>query len=167
MAKLILKTSKQHSLNDSENIDLGNLNFDLTQFKIPQTMVVQKEGSSNRVVKEKNSVGELVETGKYNVFFEVYDRAFIEIILSNGGTEIGSPTTIVIEGQDSLPILDNYEDGEFIPISFNNLKVKPKKIQKKIFVGQGKPMAESWVFADIKVVADSYVIGDINDPKAK
>lgn len=167
MSKLILKTSKQVSLNDTETVNLGDLNLDLAQFKLPQAMVVQKEGYSSRVVKEKNSVGELVETGKYNVFFEIYDRAFIEIILSNGGTEIGSPTTIVIEDQDSLPILDSYEDGEFIPITFTNLKVKPKKIQKKIFVGQGKPMAESWIFADIKVVADSYVIGDTNESKAK
>ncbi|ODJ72296.1 peptidase [Brochothrix thermosphacta] len=167
MSKLILKSSKLHSLNDSENVDLGVYNLDLAQFKLPKAMVVQKEGTSSRVVKEKNSVGELVETGKYNLFFEVYDRAFIEIILNNGGTEIGSPTTIVIEGQDSLPILDNYEDGEFIPITFTNLNVRPKKVQKKIFVGQGKPMAESWIYADIKVVADSYVTGDVNEPKAK
>lgn len=71
MAKLILKTSKQHSLNDSENIDLGNLNFDLTQFKIPQTMVVQKEGSSNRVVKEKILLANLLKL-ESTMFFLKY-----------------------------------------------------------------------------------------------
>lgn len=167
MSKLILKTSKLHSLNDSESINLGELDLDLTQFKVPKIMIVQKEGVSNKLVKEKNANGELVETGKVNLFFEIYDRSFVEMILNNGGNEIGSPITVIVEQQDDIPILDSYEDGEFIPIIFSNLKVKPKKIQKKIFVGQGKPMAESWIFADVKVIADSYVLGDVNEPKAK
>lgn len=167
MGKLILKTSKLHSLNDTETVDLGVLDLDLNQFKIPKAMLVQKEGVSNRVVKEKNANGELVETGKVNVFFEIYDRSFVELILNNGGNEIGSPITIVVEQQDDIPIFDNYDDGEFVPITFTNLKVKPKKIQKKIFVGQGKPMAESWIFADIKVIADNYTLGEINEPKPK
>lgn len=53
MSKLILKSSKLHSLNDSENVDLGVYNLDLAQFKLPKAMVVQKEGTSSRVVKEK------------------------------------------------------------------------------------------------------------------
>lgn len=167
MSKLILKTSKLHSLNDTETVDLGALDLDLNQFKIPKAMLVQKEGVSNRVVKEKNANGELVETGKVNVFFEIYDRSFVELILNNGGNEIGSPITIVVEQQDDIPIFDSYVEGEFVPITFTNLKVKPKKIQKKIFVGQGKPMAESWIFADIKVIADSYTLGEINEPKPK
>ncbi|MGR5952361.1 hypothetical protein ACT7DP_05510 [Bacillus paranthracis] len=81
--------------------------------------------------KEKNLNGELVETGKYAITFKVYDRPFIELVLQNGGTEIGSPITVVIEKQDSLPIFDDYEDGEFIPISFTGLKVKPKKGAKE------------------------------------
>lgn len=55
----------------------------------------------------------------------MYDRSFIELILEN---------------QDSIPILDNYEDGEFIPITFEKMSISRKKIQKKLFVGQGKPM---------------------------
>ncbi|MBO6386490.1 peptidase [Enterococcus casseliflavus] len=167
MTKLILKNSKLQALNDSENINIGELKFEMNQFKIPKSMVVQKEGLTTRIVKEKNAVGELVETGQYNIFFEVYDRSFIELILENGGTEIGSPITIVVENQDSIPILDNYEDGEFIPITFEKMSILPKKIQKKLFVGQGKPMAESWVFDDVKVISENFVLGNTVENKGK
>lgn len=158
MGKLILKTSKLHSLNDSENIDLGNFHFDIAQFKVPKEMVIQKDGFSARVEKEKNSVGESVETGKVTLSFKVYDRQFIELIIQNGGSEIGSPITVVVEGQDEIQNLDHFEDGEFISISFEGLKVKPKKIQKKVFVGQGKPMVETWQYSELKVEATSYSI---------
>ncbi len=167
MGKLILKTSKLYSLNDSENIDLGDLNFDIKQFKIPSAMLIQKDDFAARIEKEKNLNGELVETGKYTITFKVYDRPFIELVLQNGGTEIGSPITVVVEKQDSLPIFDSFEDGEFIPISFSGLKIKPKKVQKKTFVGQGKPMVDTWQYSEIKIEADSYTIGEANEPRAK
>ncbi len=168
MGKLILKTSKLHALNDSENVELGEFYFDINQFKVPTAMVVQKDSFAARIEKEKNLNGELVETGKYALTFKVYDRPFIELVLQNGGTEIGSPITIVVEKQESLPIFDNYEDGEFIPISFMGLKIKPKKVQKKAFVGQGKPMVDTWQYSEIKIEADSYTIGEVvNEPKAK
>ena len=53
MGKLILKTSKLHALNDSENIDLGNFYFDISQFKVPKAMVIQKDGFSARVEKRE------------------------------------------------------------------------------------------------------------------
>lgn len=168
MEKLILKSSKLHSLNDSENVELGDFYFDIKQFKIPTAMLVQKDDYAARIEKEKNLNGELVETGKCTVTFKVYDRPFIELVLQNGGTEIGSPITVVVEKQESLPIFDNYEDGEFIPISFTGLKIKPKKVQKKAFVGQGKPMVDTWQYSEIKIEADSYTIGEVvNEPKAK
>lgn len=167
MGKLILKTSKLYSLNESENVELGDFHFDIKQFKVPTSMLVQKDDFATRIEKEKNINGEIVETGKYSITFKIYDRPFIELVLQNGGTEIGSPIHIVVEKQDSLPIFDNYEDGEFIPISFAGLKVKPKKVQKKTFVGQGKPMVDTWQYSDIKIEADSYIIGDANEQKAK
>ncbi|MED4810397.1 peptidase [Bacillus atrophaeus] len=167
MAKLILKSSKLIALNDSENIDLGELHFDISQFKVPSAMVVQKDDFTSRVARERNANGELVETGEYIITFKVYDRSFIEMVLGNGSTEIGSPITIVVEKQDSLPIFDNYEDGEFIPITFKGLNVKPRKVQKKSFVGQGKPMVDTWQYSEIKIEADSYTIGEVNEPKAK
>jgi hypothetical protein len=167
MGKLILKSSKLYSLNDSENVDLGELNFDIKQFKIPSAMLVQKDDFSTRIEKEKNLNGELVETGKYTVSFKVYDRAFIELVLQSGSTEIGSPITVVVENQDSLPIFDDFEDGEFIPVVFNEISIKPKKVQKKTFVGQGKPMVDTWQYSETKIVAASYIIGEINEPKAK
>lgn len=167
MSKLILKSTKLHSLNDSENIELGEFFFDIKQFKVPTAMLVQKDGFTTRIEKEKNSNGELVETGKYAITFKVYDRPFIELVLQNGATEIGNPINVVVEKQDSLPILDNYEDGEFIPISFTGLKVKPKKVQKKSFVAQGKPMVDTWQYSEFKVEADSYTIGEAHEPRAK
>lgn len=48
------------------------------------------------------------------------------------------------------------------------LKIKPKKVQKKAFVGQGKPMVDTWQYSEIKIEADSYTIGEVvNEPKAK
>lgn len=167
MAKLILKSSKLISLNDSENIDLGELRFDISQFKIPSAMVVQKDDFTSKVERERNANGELVETGNYTIAFKVYDRAFIELVLQNGSTEIGSPITIVVEHQESLPIFDQYEEGEFVPITFHGIRVKPKRVQKKTFVGQGKPMIDTWQYSELKIEADSYVIGEVNEPKAK
>lgn len=167
MEKLILQSSKLHSLKESENIELGELNFDLSQFNIPKSMLIQKDGVSARIEKMKNSVGEFVETGKMTLSFKVFDRPFIELLLHNGSTEIGSPIIVVIEGQDALPNLDSYEEGEFIPISFTGLKVRPRKVQKKAFVGQGKSMVDIWQYAELKVEAESYFIGEKNEPKAK
>ena len=69
MEKLILKTSTLYNLNDSETIDLGELFFDITQFKVPLSMVVPKEGINVKLEKAKNLKGELVETGKYTLIF--------------------------------------------------------------------------------------------------
>lgn len=63
--------------------------------------------------------------------FKVYDRSFVELVLNNNGTELGSPITVVVEGQDELPILDSYEDGELIPVRFTNFSVHPRKIDRR------------------------------------
>lgn len=128
-------------------------------------MVVQKEGINAKLEKEKNLNGELVETGKISMIFKIYDLNFIKLVIQNGSTEIGSPITLVVEGQDNIPNLEAYEDGEFIPISFKDIKVKLKKVQKKIFTGQGKPMVDSWVYDELKVQADSYILGIDNEAK--
>ena len=167
MEKLILKTSTLYNLNDSETIDLGELFFDITQFKVPLSMVVPKEGINVKLEKAKNLNGELVETGKYTLIFKVYDMNFIKLVIQNGSTEIGNPITIIIEGQNDIPNLESFEDGEFIPISFKGLKVKPKKVYKKVFVGQGKAMVDAWMYDDIKIEADSYNIGKANESKEK
>ncbi|AQS08313.1 hypothetical protein CLOBY_03850 [Clostridium saccharobutylicum] len=167
MEKLILKSSTLHNLNDSESIELGDLFFDISQFKVPLSMVVPKEGINIKIEKAKNQNGELVETGKYTLSFKVYDMNFIKLVLQNGSTEIGSPITIIVEGQSNIPNLDSYEDGEFLQISFTNLKVKPKKVSKKVFVGQGKSMVDAWLYDAIKIQADSYIIGKANESKEK
>lgn len=61
---------------------------------IPSQMVVLKDDIIVRAEKIKNSVGELTETGRFNLTFKVYDRPFIEMVINNNGTEIGSPITI-------------------------------------------------------------------------
>lgn len=168
MEKLILKSSTLHNLNDSESIDLGELYFDISQFKVPVAMVTPKEGINVKLERAKNLNGELVETGKYTLSFKAYDLEFIRLVIANGATEIGNPITIVVEGQSDIPNnLESYEDGEFIPISFKGLKVKPKKVYKKVFVGQGKAMVDAWMYDDIKIEADSYTIGKVNEPKEK
>lgn len=167
MGRLILKNSNLYSLNDAEKIDLGDLKFDISQFKIPGAMVVPKEGINIKIEKEKNFNGELIETGKHTIIFSVYDRNFIELVLQNGSSEIGSPITIVVEGEKNKPVLDGYEEGEFIPIIFNKLEIKPKKVLKKTFLGTGKGNADIWQYADIKIVAESYIIGEENGAKAK
>lgn len=168
MEKLILKSSTLHNLNDSESIDLGELYFDISQFKVPVAMVTPKEGINVKLERAKNLNGKLVETGKYTLIFKVYDLNFIKLVIANGSTEIGNPITIVLEGQNDIPNnLENFEEGEFIPISFKGLKVKPKRILKKVFVGQGKSMVDAWMYDDIKIEADSYSIGKMNESKEK
>lgn len=162
MDKLILKTNTLKNLNDGK-IDIGELTFDLNQFKVPNAMVFLKEGIKVKTEKAKNLNGELVETGKYTVDFPVYDLNFIKLVIQNGSTEIGNPINIIVEGQDKIPNVDAYEEGEFIPISFNEIKVKPKKVSKKVFVGQGKSMVDAWVYDDIKIEANNYTIGKINE----
>lgn len=53
MEKLILKSTTLFNLNDSENINLGTLNFDISQFKVPNEMVVPKEEINVKIEKEK------------------------------------------------------------------------------------------------------------------
>ena len=105
MEKLILKSSTLHNLNDSESIDLGELYFDISQFKVPVAMVTPKEGINVKLERAKNLNGELVETGKYTLIFKVYDLNFIKLVIANGSTEIGNPITIVLEGQNDIPNL--------------------------------------------------------------
>jgi len=167
MEKLILKSSTLYNLNDSESIELGDLFFDISQFKVPMSMVVPKEGINVKLEKAKNLNGELVETGKYTLIFKVYDMNFIKLVVQNGSTEIGNPITIIVEGQNDIPNLESFEDGEFIPISFKGLKVKPKKVYKKVFVGQGKSMVDAWLYDAIKIEADNYIIGKANESKEK
>lgn len=162
MEKLILKNNTLKNLNDGK-MDLGELEFDKKQFNIPSALVVLKEGIKVKTEKAKNLNGELVETGKYTVDFPVYDLNFIKLVIQNGSTEIGNPISIIVEGQDKIPNVDAYEEGEFIPISFNEIKVKPKKVSKKVFVGQGKSMVDAWVYDDIKIEANNYTIGKINE----
>lgn len=66
------------------------------------------------------------------MIFKLYDLNFIKLVIANGSTEIGNPITIVLEGQSDIPNLESFEEGEFIPISFKGLKVKPKKVYKKV-----------------------------------
>ena len=66
------------------------------------------------------------------MIFKIYDLNFIKLVIANGSTEIGNPITIVLEGQSDIPNLENFEEGDFIPISFKGLKVKPKKVYKKV-----------------------------------
>lgn len=160
--KLVLKSSTLKNLNDSK-LDLGELELDIKQFKVPSAMVVLKEGIKIKTERVKNLNGELIETGKYNVDFPIYDLNFIKLVIENGSTEIGNPINIVVEGQNDKPNLESFEDGEFITISLKGLKVKPKKVSKKIFVGQGKSMVDAWVYDDIKIEADSYIIGKTNE----
>ncbi|EES50400.1 peptidase [Clostridium botulinum] len=157
MDKLVLKNSTLKNLNDSKNLDLGELEFDIKQFKIPNSMVALKEGIKVRTEKTKNLNGELVETGKYTVDFAIYDLNFIKLVIQNGSTEIGNPISVIIEGQDNIPNVEAYEDGEFIPISFNGIKIKPKKVLKKVYTG-GKNV-DAWIYDALKIEADSYVIG--------
>ena len=130
-------------------------------------MVVPKEAINVKLEKAKNLNGELVETGKYTLIFKVYDMNFIKLVLQNGSTEIGNPITIIVEGQNDIQNLESYEEGEFIPISFKGLKVKPKKVYKKVFVGQGKAMVDAWMYDAVKIEADSYNIGKVNEAKEK
>lgn len=53
MGKLILKSSRLHSLNDSENVELGDFHFDIKQFKVPTAMLVQKDGFATRIEKKR------------------------------------------------------------------------------------------------------------------
>lgn len=167
MEKLVLKTSSLYNLNDTETLELGDLYFDISQFKVPVAMVTPREGINAKIEKAKNLNGELVETGKYTMIFKIYDMNFIKLVISNGSTEIGNPIIIVVEDQDSIPNLESYEEGEFIPISFKGLKVKPKKVYKKVFVGQGKSMVDAWMYDSIKIEAESYIIGKGNEAKEK
>lgn len=157
MAKLKLASSNKISLTDGTEHDLSTLKFDLAQFKLPQNFVILAKDVTTKVEKEKTALGELIETGKLAITFKVYDRALVELAIANQLNEFGSPITIVIENQDSLPILDKFEKDEFIPIIFENLSVSPKKVQKKAF--SNGTMVDTWQFADLKVSASNYKIG--------
>lgn len=157
MTKLKLKTLNKISIADGTEHDIGQLKFDLNQFKLPKNFVVLAKDLTTKVDKEKNQLGELVETGKINLTFKAFDRALVELAIANNLSEFGSPITINVEQLDSLPIFDNYDDDEFIPITFENLNVVPKKVQKKAYV-QGN-MVDTWQYAELKICASNYKIG--------
>lgn len=157
MTKLKLKTLNKISLTDGTEYDLGQLKFDLTQFKMPKNFVILSKEVTTKVDKERNQLGELIETGKMNITFKAYDRALVELAITNQLLEFGSPITINIEQLDSLPIFDGYDEDEFIPITFENLIVVPKKVQKKAYA-QGN-MVDTWQYAELKVCAINYKIG--------
>ncbi|MDA1758591.1 hypothetical protein J8Y17_01640 [Bacillus cereus] len=158
MAKLRLATTNKISLTDGTEHDLSILKFDLSQFKLPQKYVALASEVSTRVDKERTPLGELVETGKMTVTFKVYDRALVELAINNQLTEFGAPITVVIENQEALPILDKFEVDEFIPITFESISVTPKKVQKKAY--SNGSMVDTWQFAELKVAATNYKIGD-------
>lgn len=158
VTKLKLNSTNKISLTDGNEQDLAKLKFDLKQFKMPKQFLTLANELSTKADKERSSLGELVETGKLTVTFKVYDRALVELAISNQLTEFGAPITVVINNQDSLPILDAFETDEFIPISFDNLSVSPKKVQKKSYANGS--MIDTWQFAELKVSATNYKIGE-------
>ncbi|WP_336046933.1 hypothetical protein [Solibacillus ferritrahens] len=157
MAKLKLAATNKISLTEGTEQDLSILKFDLNQFKLPQNFVALAKEITTKADKERTSLGELVETGKLTISFKVYDRALVELAIANQLSEFGAPITITIENQDSLPILDKFEADEFIPISFENLSVSPKKVQKKSYANGS--MVDTWQFAELKVSATNYKVG--------
>lgn len=156
MAKLKLAASNKISLTDGTEHDLSILKFDLNQFKLPQNYVTLAKEISTKAEKERTTLGELIETGKLTITFKVYDRALVELAIANQLNEFGAPITIVIENQDSLPILDKFETDEFIPITFENICVSPKKVQKKAYSNGSS--VDTWQFAELKVAATNYKI---------
>lgn len=158
MAKLKLTSTNKISLTDGTEHDLSILKFDLSQFKLPQKYVALANEVSTKVDKERTPLGELIETGKMTVTFKAYDRALVELAISNQLTEFGAPITVIVENQESLPILDKFETDEFIPITFENISVAPKKVQKKAY--SNGSMVDTWQFAELKVAATNYKIGD-------
>lgn len=157
MAKLKLAATNKISLTDGTEQDLSILKFDLNQFKLPQNFVALAKEITTKADKERTSLGELVETGKLTISFKVYDRALVELAVANQLSEFGAPITISVENQDSLPILDKFEADEFIPITFENLSVSPKKVQKKSYANGS--MVDTWQFAELKVSATNYKVG--------
>ncbi len=131
MAKLKLAATNKISLTDGTEQDLSILKFDLNQFKLPQNYVALAKEITTKADKVRTTLGELVETGKLTITFKVYDRALVELAIANQLNEFGAPITIVVENQDSLPILDKFETDEFIPITFENLYVSVRKKFKK------------------------------------
>ena len=157
MAKLKLAATNKISLTDGIEHDLSILKFDLNQFKLPQNYVTLAKEISTKAEKTKTPLGELIETGKLTITFKVYDRALVELAIANQLNEFGAPITIIIEGQDSLPILDKFEIDEFIPITFENLTVSPKKVQKKVYSNGSN--VDTWQFNELKVSATNYKVG--------
>lgn len=156
MAKLKLAATNKISLTDGTEQDLSILKFDLNQFKLPQNYVALAKEIITKADKVRTTLGELVETGKLTITFKVYDRALVELAIANQLNEFGAPITIFVENQDSLPILDKFETDEFIPITFENLYVSPKKVQKKSYANGS--MVDTWQFAELKVSATNYKI---------
>lgn len=156
MTKLKLSSTNKISLTDGTEHDLAALKSDLNQFKMPTKFVILANGISTKMDKERTTLGEFVETGKMTVTFKAYDRALVELAIANQLTEFGAPITIVIENQNSAPTFNLFEEDEFIPLTFENLSVMPKKIQKKSY--SNGSMVDTWQFAELKVSATNYKI---------
>jgi hypothetical protein len=158
MKTLQLKNTQKISLTNGTTHDLGKLTFDASQFKIPTKFVILKDEVEIKVDKEKNSLGELVETGTYTITFKAYDRALVELAMQNELTEYGSPINVLLENADTLPILDQFTEIDFIPIKFEDLTIKPRKVERKVYVnGQS---TGSWQYADLKVTTTAYALKD-------
>lgn len=156
MKKLQLKNANKISLTNGTKQELGKLEFDLKQFKIPKNFVLLKNEVEIKIDKEKNKTGELVETGTHTITFKVYDRSLVEIAMQNELTEYGSPIDVVIEKVTDIPNFDNYSEVDFVPIKFEGLIVKPLKVQRKVYAnGQS---VDSWQFADLRVSVTGYKV---------
>jgi hypothetical protein len=156
MKRLQLKNANKVSLTNGTKQELGKLEFDLNQFKIPKKFVLLKNEVVIKIDKEKNKTGELVEAGTHTVTFKVYDRSLVEIAMQNELTEYGSPIDVVIEKVADIPNFDNYSEVDFVPIKFEGLTVKPLKVQRKVYAnGQS---IDSWQFADLRVSVTGYKV---------
>jgi len=163
MKKLRLKNINKVSLTNGTKHDLGKLTFELNQFKVPHQFVMLKDGMEVKADKQKNTLGELIETGTHTITFKAYDRSLVEIAIQNELTEFGNPIDIVLEKAETIPSLETYIADEFIPIKFEGLTVKPHKVQRKVYAnGQS---VDSWQFAELRVSITGYKFEELSHEK--
>jgi len=160
MKKLQMKNTELNKtpLVNGTKHNIGDLAFDLSQFQIPKDFVMLKNEMTVKADREQNKLGELVETGTYTVTFKVYDRLLVENALTNDLPSYGSPIDVVIEKIDKIPDLDKFVEIDFISIKFDDLVVKPARVERKVY-HNGQAIS-SWQFADVKVVVSGYSLED-------
>ncbi len=156
LAKLKLASTNKISLTDGTKHDLVNMKFDLSQFKLPQNYVILASQVTTKAEKKTTPLGEKIETGKLTVIFKAYDRTLVELAIANQLNEFGAAISIEVANLDSLPIFDKFEADEFIPITFENLSVLPKKaiIKSKI----NGSFQDNWQIAELKISATNFKI---------